>query len=98
MPLNQQYLYSKMHNRCRVIHMNVNIGTPYESIIQKIIDKEYAGNQTEAIRQALLAYERLLENEEQLLVKKAIVIEITESKANNDQGKTFEEMKKKFKW
>ena len=23
--------------------MNVNIGTPYESIIQKIIDKEYAG-------------------------------------------------------
>ena len=78
--------------------MNVNIGTPYESIIQKIIDKEYAGNQTEAIRQALLAYERLLENEEQLLVKKAIEIEITESKANNDQGKTFEEMKKKFKW
>ena len=78
--------------------MNVNIGTPYESIIQKIIDKEYAGNQTEAIRQALLAYERILENEEQKLVKKAIEIEITESKANNDQGKTFEEMKKKFKW
>ena len=35
--------------------MNINLGTRYEAIIHKIIEKEYAGNQTEAIRQALLA-------------------------------------------
>lgn len=78
--------------------MNVNIGTPYEIIIQKIIEKEYAGNQTEAIRQALVAYERMLEEEEQKLVKKAIEIELNEMKSGNIKTKSFEEMKKKFKW
>ena len=78
--------------------MNVNVGTPYEAIIQKIIEREYAGNQTEAIRQALLAYERILEEEERKLVQKAIEVEISEYKAGNIKAKSFEEMKKKFKW
>lgn len=78
--------------------MNVNIGTPYEAIIQKIIEKEYAGNQTEAIRQALLVYERQLEEEEKRLVSKAVEIEMQEVKNGNMQTKSFEEMKKKFKW
>jgi len=78
--------------------MNVNVGTPYEAIIQKIIEKEYAGNQTEAIRQALLAYERILEDEEKKLVQKAIEVEVAEYKAGNIKAKSFEEMKKKFKW
>ena len=78
--------------------MNVNVGTPYEAIIQKIIEKEYAGNQTEAIRQALLAYERILEDEERKLVQKAVEVEIAEYKAGNTKAKSFEEMKKKFKW
>ncbi len=78
--------------------MNVNVGAPYEAIIQKIIEKEYAGNQTEAIRQALLAYERVLEEEEKRLVAKAVEIEMCEVKAGNIKTKSFEEMKKKFKW
>ena len=78
--------------------MNVNVGAPYEAIIQKIIEKEYAGNQTEAIRQALLAYERVLEEEEKRLVAKAVEIEMCEVRARNIKTKSFEEMKKKFKW
>jgi len=78
--------------------MNVNVGAPYEAIIQKIIEKEYAGNQTEAIRQALLAYERVLDEEEKRLVAKAVEIEMCEVRARNIKTKSFEEMKKKFKW
>lgn len=76
--------------------MNVNIGVPYEAIIQKIIEKEYAGNQTEAIRQALLAYERLLEEEEKELVAKAVRIEMQEIKEGKQKTKTLEQIKKKY--
>jgi len=48
--------------------MNINIGRPYEEAIRRIIDKGYAGNQTEVIRQAILAYGKMLEEEEMMLV------------------------------
>ena len=35
--------------------MNISLGPPYEVAIQRIIGKGYAGNQTEVIRQAILA-------------------------------------------
>lgn len=78
--------------------MNVNVGAPYEAIIQRIIEKEYAGNQTEAIRQALIAYERQLDEEEKMLVAKAVETEMQEVRARNIKTKPFKEMKKKFKW
>jgi Arc/MetJ-type ribon-helix-helix transcriptional regulator len=78
--------------------MNVNVGAPYEAIIQKIIEKEYAGNQTEAIRQALIAYERQLDEEEKMLVAKAVETEMQEVRAGSIKTRSFEEMKKKFKW
>ncbi|MFH1240415.1 MAG: hypothetical protein V1672_04305 [Candidatus Diapherotrites archaeon] len=78
--------------------MNVNLGIPYEAIVNKAIDKGYAGNQTEVIRQALLAYDRILEEEEKELVAKAIKIEMSEVKAGNIKTKSFDAMKKKFKW
>ncbi len=78
--------------------MNVNVGAPYEAIIQKIIEKEYAGNQTEAIRQALMAYERMLDEEEKMLVAKAVETEMQEVRAGSIKTRSFEEMKKKFKW
>jgi len=34
--------------------MNINLGAPYELAIKRIIEKGYAGNQTEVIRQAVL--------------------------------------------
>jgi Arc/MetJ-type ribon-helix-helix transcriptional regulator len=78
--------------------MNVNIGTPYEVIMKRIIEKGYAGNQTEVIRQALTAYEKMLEKEEEKLVSKAVEIEMNEVKAGKIKTKSFEEIKKKFKW
>jgi Arc/MetJ-type ribon-helix-helix transcriptional regulator len=47
--------------------MNISIGPPYETTIKRIIERGYAGNQTEVIRQAILAYERMLEDEDSCL-------------------------------
>ncbi len=77
--------------------MNVNLGVPYEVIVNKVIEMGYAGNQTEVIRQALLAYERMLEEEKEL-VAKAVKIEMSEVKAGKIKTKSFNELKKKFKW
>ena len=78
--------------------MNVDLGVPYETIMKKVIEKGYAGNQTEVVRQALLNYERMIEEEEKELVAKAVKIEMDEVKAGNIKTKSFDEVKKKFKW
>jgi len=83
-----------------IIHgdfMNVNIGVPYESIMEKIIEKGYAGNQTEVIRQALLAYERFLEEEELMLVHKGVEAEMTEIKTGKIKTHSFKEVKRLLK-
>ncbi len=46
--------------------VNVVLGEPYEKIIQKIIQKGYAGTQAEVIRQALAKYNKELEEKEQV--------------------------------
>jgi Arc/MetJ-type ribon-helix-helix transcriptional regulator len=74
--------------------MNVNLGVPYEAAIKKIIEKGYAGNQTEVIRQAILTYERILEEEELQLVHKAAELEMGEIKAGKDKTHSFDEIKK----
>ncbi len=56
--------------------MNLNLGAPYEAAIKRIIEKGYAGSQNEVIRQSILAYERIIEEEEQSLVHKAVEIEM----------------------
>ena len=76
--------------------MNVKLGTPYEAIIEKAIEKEYAGNQTEVIRQALLTYERVLEEEEARLVIKGIEFEMQQIKSGKLKTKNFEQIKKKL--
>ena len=77
--------------------MNVSLGIPYETIIDKAIEKGYAGNQTEVIRQALLAYERMLEEEEVRLVNKGIELEMQEIKSGRLKTKTLKQLKKKYK-
>ncbi len=77
--------------------MNINLGVPYESIIKKVMEKGYAGNQTEVVRQALLAYERMLEEEEVQLVNKGIRFEMQEIKEGKIKTKNFEAIKKKYK-
>ena len=74
--------------------MNVNLGMPYEAAINSIIEKGYAGSQTEVIRQAILAYERMIEEEELALVHKAVEIEMEEIEAKKSETYSFEEIKK----
>ena len=76
--------------------MNVKLGIPYEAIIEKAIEKEYAGNQTEVIRQALLAYERILDEEEAKLVNRGIEFEMQQIKTGQIKTKDYEQIKKKL--
>lgn len=77
--------------------MNINLGTPYEVTIKKIIEKGYAGNQTEVIRQAIMAYERMLEEEELVLVHKGVEFEMQEIRAGRIKTHSFDEVKKILK-
>jgi len=74
--------------------MNISIGTPYEAAIKRIIEKGYAGNQTEVIRQAILAYERMLDDEELMLVHRAVEMEVQKTEA---ESFTFDQIKKLLK-
>jgi Arc/MetJ-type ribon-helix-helix transcriptional regulator len=74
--------------------MNISIGAPYEAVIKRIIEKGYAGNQTEVIRQAILAYERMLEEEELMLVHRAVTVEVREIEAKKTPSHSFDEIKK----
>jgi len=74
--------------------MNINLGAPYEAAIKSIIEKGYAGSQTEVIRQAILAYERIIEEEELALVHKAVEIEMQDIDARKSKTYSFEEIKK----
>ena len=78
--------------------MNINLGTPYESIMEKIISRGYAGNQTEVVRQALTRYEREIEEEEAILVHKAVQSEIAKIKSGEKKTYTYDEIKKEFNW
>lgn len=77
--------------------MNISIGSPYEAVIKRIIEKGYAGNQTEVIRQAILAYERMLEEEELMLVHRAVSVEVSEIVARKTPSHSFDEIKKILK-
>jgi Arc/MetJ-type ribon-helix-helix transcriptional regulator len=74
--------------------MNINLGAPYEAAIKSIIEKGYAGSQTEVVRQAILAYERIIEEEELALVHKAVEIEMADIEAGKSKTYSFEDIKK----
>jgi len=74
--------------------MNINLGAPYEMAIKRIIEKGYAGNQTEVVRQAILAYERMIEEEEMILVHKAVEVEMEELQAGRIKSHSFQEIRK----
>jgi Arc/MetJ-type ribon-helix-helix transcriptional regulator len=74
--------------------MNINLGAPYEAAIKSIIEKGYAGRQTEVIRQAILAYERMIEEKELALVHKAVELEMEDIDAGKITTYSFEDIKK----
>ena len=83
-----------MRIRYTGILMNINLGEPYEAIMKRIIERGYAGNQTEVIRQALMIYERSIEEEEVVLVNKGIEYEMQEIRSGKVKTKTLDEVKK----
>ena len=74
--------------------MNINLGHPYEIAIKSIIEKGYAGNQTEVIRQAIMAYKRQIEEEELSLVHRAVDREMAELDAGKVKVHSLEEIRK----
>ncbi|MFH1306054.1 MAG: hypothetical protein ABIH83_00150 [Candidatus Micrarchaeota archaeon] len=76
--------------------MNVNLGAPYEEILEKIITREYAGNKTEAIRQAISAYWREIGEEEARLVRKGIEHEMKKIRSGEVKTIPLEQIKKKY--
>ena len=79
----------------------VNVSGPYEKIIEKVIKKGYAGNKTEVVRQALIAYDRQLgiedeQEEEVRLVKKKVDEAMARIKSGKSKTYTLEEIKKEF--
>ena len=75
--------------------MNVNLGAPYEAKLRRIIEKGYAGNQTEAIRQAITVLDRQIEEEEAYLVHRAVELEMHRIDAGRAKTYTWDEVKKK---
>lgn len=61
--------------------------------IKGFIEKGYAGTQTEVIRQAILAYERMIEEEELSLVHKAVEIEMRELESGKVKIHSLQEIK-----
>jgi len=78
--------------------MNINLGAPYEAKLQKIVKRGYAGNQTEALRQAITRYEQDLEDEEAELLRIACERDIEQMhKDGRTKLYTLDEIRKKYK-
>jgi Arc/MetJ-type ribon-helix-helix transcriptional regulator len=82
------------------VTLNVNLGAPYESKIEKLIKKGYAASQTEVIRQAIMYYDKYIESEEEeevRLVDKGIASDMEDMKSGKTKTMSHEELKKKLK-
>ena len=71
----------------------VNLGAPYEAIIDMLIKRGYAGNRTEAIRQALREYERRLEDEENELLGRACESMMADIQSGKMKTHSWDEVK-----
>ena len=76
--------------------MNINLGAPYEALIERLIERGYAGNHTEIIRQALMAYDRQIEEEEVSLVHKAVQLEMQRIESGEEKTIPFAKIKAKY--
>ncbi len=77
--------------------LTVNLGTPYEAIIERLIKRGYAGNKTEVLRQALVAYEQKVDAEEEArLVKEKVQKIMAEIESGKRKTYTLEEIEKEI--
>lgn len=78
------------------MNLTVNLGPPFESIINSLIKRGYAGNQTEVIRQALILYDRTVREEEAVLVRRAVEAEMAEIRSGKAKTYTLEEVEREL--
>ena len=76
--------------------LTVDLGTPYDAIIDKLVSRGYAANKSELIRQALIIYDKVVEEEELTLVRRAIDSMIAKEKSGKSKTYTLEEIEKEF--
>jgi Arc/MetJ-type ribon-helix-helix transcriptional regulator len=83
--------------------MHVNLGKPYELIMEKAIKEGYASSQTEVLRQALMGYkeklfgeEYIMTPEEEKLVAKAVEKEMQLVKDKKIKTYKLEDVKKEL--
>ena len=76
--------------------LTVDLGTPYEAIIEKLLKRGYAANKSEVIRQALILYDKEVDEEEIMLVRRAVESMVADQKAGKSKTYTLEEIKKEF--
>jgi Arc/MetJ-type ribon-helix-helix transcriptional regulator len=74
--------------------MNIDLGATYEAAIMSIIEKGYAESQTEIVRQSVLAYERMIEEEELVMVHKAVEIEMKDIESRECKTYSLDDIKK----
>ncbi len=73
--------------------MNIRLGARYKSILRRLITREHAKNQTQAIQKALVAYEQKLEEEEMRLVHLAVESEMKKIRSGEVKTISYEEVK-----
>ena len=78
------------------MNLTVDLGTPYEAIINKILNRGYATNKSEVIRQALILYDKAVDDEELTLVRTAIESMVADEKSGKSRTYSLEEIKKEF--
>jgi Arc/MetJ-type ribon-helix-helix transcriptional regulator len=76
--------------------LTVDLGTPYEAIMDKLLERGYAANKSELIRQALVLYEREVDEEELRLVRAAVESMAALQKSGKRKTYTLEEIEKEL--
>ncbi len=76
--------------------LTVELGAPFEAIINKLIERGYAANKSEVIRQALILYDREVDEEEIMLVRTAVESMVAGEKAGKRKTYALEDIKKEF--
>jgi Arc/MetJ-type ribon-helix-helix transcriptional regulator len=77
--------------------MNVNIGSYYEAKLAKLIRMGIAASKTEALRMAVVAFERQLEDEEERLVVAKLLEEEKARDTPRSKWKSFDQVLKENK-
>jgi Arc/MetJ-type ribon-helix-helix transcriptional regulator len=76
--------------------LTIDLGTPFEAIMDKLLDRGYAANKSELIRQALILYDRAVDEEEIMLVRTAVESMVADQKSRKRKTYTLEEIEKEF--